>query len=104
MKIRLTRTDRLIALLVANKGRKVPLPEVQHVAGAQHGARLGEAKKRGYVIENAMEHTSEGTRSWYVLLAEPGEAVPLFANPAPMDADVSVSRAELARQKADDRR
>jgi hypothetical protein len=30
----------------------------------------------GYIVENEMEHTADGqVHSWYVLRAEPGEAV-----------------------------
>ena len=76
---RLTRVERTIALLRRDKGKRVPLPEIQREAGAQHCVRIREARALGYVIDNVMERTANGeTHSFYILRAEPGEAVPLF--------------------------
>jgi hypothetical protein len=66
-----------IAVLKANKYKRVSLPEIQRAAGAQHGARIQEARVLGYVIDNEMERAPDGqTRSWYILRAEPGEQPP----------------------------
>jgi len=76
------RLSAVITVLKANKYKRVPLPQIQKAAGAQHGARLKEARDLGYLIDNELERTSSGDiHSWYILRAEPGEAVPLFSNP-----------------------
>ncbi len=100
MEHRQSQLGKLLKLLLSRKGQRVGLPEIQRLGIAQHGARLKELRALGYVIRNEMEHTPYGTRSWYVLLAEPGEPVPLFANPATTEADVTVSRHERARMRA----
>jgi hypothetical protein len=58
MRHRHTRLKATIALLLANKHRRVSLPELQKVAGAQHGARLKEARDQGFIIDNELERTS----------------------------------------------
>jgi hypothetical protein len=79
---RRTRIEATIALLLANKGKRVSLPEVQRVAGAQHGPRLKEIRARGYIIDNVMDRTADGeVHSWYILRAEPGEERLLFPLP-----------------------
>ncbi len=90
-----TRTDRLLALLLARKGRRVSLPEVQRAAGAQHGARIGELREHGYVIDNVMERMEGEIYSWYVLRAEPGETAPMFPIPQAQPQTEAVSRWEL---------
>jgi len=75
---RRTQRERLAELLRAYKFKRVPLPAIQALGIAQHGTRLKELRGLGYVIRNEMEHTPDGTRSWYVLLAEPGESAQLF--------------------------
>jgi hypothetical protein len=70
---RQTRVQATIALLKANKHRRVSLPDVQRAAGAQHGARLKDIRERGYVVENITEHVNGEVHSWYVLRLEPGE-------------------------------
>jgi hypothetical protein len=81
--IRDTHVQKTIALLRANKHRRVPLPDIQRAAGAQHGTRLKEIRSLGYVIANETERTSNGeTHSFYILRAEPDETVP--ANPPPI--------------------
>ncbi len=96
-----TRAERLLVLLLSRKGKRVSLPEVQRVAGAQHGARLTEIRAWGYVVENVMEHVNGETHSWYVLRSEPGETYPLFSlRPAdPMPEDVSRFEAERMRRR-----
>jgi hypothetical protein len=71
---RKSRVQNTIALFLANKGRRIPLPEIQRVAGAQHGARLREIRGIGYIVDNETERTADGEiHSWYILRAEPGE-------------------------------
>ncbi len=68
-----------IALLRKFKHKRVPLPELQRAAGAQHGSRIKEARELGYIIDNELERTPDGEiHSWYILRAEPGETPPLF--------------------------
>ena len=81
MRYRQTRLEKVIALLVARKHERVPLPEIQRAAGAQHGARLREARNRGYVIDNVTEHVGADVHSWYILVCEPGETRNLFPDP-----------------------
>jgi hypothetical protein len=80
---RKTQCERLLELLRSHKFKRVPLPAIQALGIAQHGTRLKELRALGYVIRNEMEHSSDGTQSWYVLLAEPGEPVPLFGGLPP---------------------
>jgi hypothetical protein len=78
-----TRADRFLSLLRKNRKRQrptaaevwpdglgwVPLPEVQVEAGAQHGARKKDLKRRGHIIENKMLRQPNGERwSWYRLV------------------------------------
>lgn len=51
---------------------RVPLPEIQKVAGAQHGARK-EARDLAYIIDNETKYIDGEVHSWYILRAEPGE-------------------------------
>ena len=77
--VRLTREAKLLALLKANKGNPVSLPEIMHAGGAQFGARILGLRRRGFRIENRMEHAADGqVHSWYILRAEPGETPQLF--------------------------
>jgi hypothetical protein len=72
----------------------VPLPEVQVEAGAQHGARKKDLRRRGHVIENKMLRLPNGERwSWYRLAfdaerdkvdVETPAAGRLFADDAPL--------------------
>jgi hypothetical protein len=79
MRQRDSQTKSTIALLRQRKHKRVALPDVQRVAGAQHDARLAEIRALGYIVDNVMERTANGeTHSFYILRAEPGEAVPLF--------------------------
>jgi hypothetical protein len=78
-----SRVQATIALLRANKHKRVPLPQIQAVAGAQHGCRLMEIRARGYVVENVVERANGEVHSWYVLRAEPGEEISLFGDLRP---------------------
>src|SRR5882724_6301975 len=78
-----TQSEKLRALLFARIGQWVPLPDVQALGIAQHGARITELREElepaGYRIENRMEDGPDGIkRSWYCLSAghPPREYVP----------------------------
>ncbi len=98
---RQSRRDRLLKLLLLNRGRRVPLPAVQAAAGAQHGARLREIRALGYQVENVMERRADGTVvSFYVLESRPGETRRLFSGMADVPAgDPTVSRSESSRMR-----
>jgi len=68
----MSQMEKLRALLFSREGQWVPLPDVQALGIAQHGARFKELRKelepQGYRIENKMEHGTDGiVRSWYML-------------------------------------
>ena len=68
----LTQRGKLRALMFSREGQWVPLPDVQALGIAQHGARFKELREelepQGYRIENKMEHGTDGiVRSWYML-------------------------------------
>lgn len=78
-----TQSEKLRALLFARIGQWIPLPDVQALGIAQHGARITELREelepQGYRIENRMEDGADGIkRSWYMLTAghPPREYVP----------------------------
>lgn len=67
-----TQREKLRALMFSREGQWVPLPDVQALGIAQHGARFKELRNelapQGYKIENRMEHGTDGiVRSWYML-------------------------------------
>jgi len=58
--------------MFSREGQWIPLPDVQALGIAQHGARFKELRSelepQGYRIENKMEHGTDGiVRSWYML-------------------------------------
>ena len=68
----LTQREKLRALMFSREGQWVPLPDVQALGIAQHGARFKELREelepQGYQIENKMEHGTDSIlRSWYML-------------------------------------
>lgn len=68
-----TQREKLRALMFSREGQWVPLPDVQALGIAQHGARFKELRNelepQGYKIENRMEHGTDGiVRSWYMLI------------------------------------
>jgi hypothetical protein len=69
-----TQRDKLRALLFARIGQWVPLPDIQALGIAQHGARITELREelepQSYRIDNRLEESSDGIkRSWYCLTA-----------------------------------
>ena len=99
-----TRAERLLALLCSRKGRRVTLPEVQRIAGAQHGARILELRRRGFVIENVSERVHGETHSSYILRSGPTETPPMFPLPVEQPEGEAVSRFEAARMARQERK
>ncbi len=71
------------ALFFSREAQWIPLPDIQALGIAQHGARIKELREDvaplGYKIENKMETGRDGIRrSWYMLtrlaVAEPEPA------------------------------
>jgi hypothetical protein len=68
----LSQVQKLRALMFSRENQWIPLPDVQALGIAQHGARFKELREelepQGYQIENKMEHGADGiVRSWYML-------------------------------------
>jgi hypothetical protein len=79
-----SRMQAMIGLLLTRKHMRVSLPEIQKVAGAQHGAPLKEARDLGYIIDNETKYIDGEVHSWYILRAEPGE------QPAPRQQELTL--------------
>ena len=81
----MSQVQKLRALMFSREGQWVPLPDVQALGIAQHGARFKELREelepQGYRIENKMEHGTDGiVRSWYKL-THPAPAPPPKSEP-----------------------
>jgi hypothetical protein len=68
----MSQVQKLRALMFSREAQWVPLPDVQALGIAQHGARFKELREelepQGYRIENKMAHGTDGiVRSWYML-------------------------------------
>jgi hypothetical protein len=68
----MSQVQKLRALMFSREGQWIPLPDVQALGIAQHGARFKELRSelapQGYEIENKMERGTDGVvRSWYML-------------------------------------
>ena len=82
----LTQREKLRALFDNREGQWIPLPDIQALGIAQHGARIVELRREyarlGFVIENRMEQGHDGIkRSWYRKVREPFRAVSLQQHP-----------------------
>lgn len=69
-----TQADVLLAALREErlKGTPLELPAIMRLGLARHSARINELRRRGFVIENEMERTSDGrVLSRYRLLVDP---------------------------------
>ena len=95
----LTQREKLRALMFSREGQWVPLPDVQALGIAQHGARFKELREelepRGYKIENKMEHGADGiVRSWYMLI----RCAPIASKPSKSWDEIVRERDEKMRQ------
>ena len=71
---RLTQADVIVSLLrkARAEGRALALCEIQETRIAQHSARLNELRRRGFVIENELNHAANRTtHSRYWLRFDP---------------------------------
>jgi hypothetical protein len=73
-----TQREKLRSLFDRRAGEWIPLPEIQGLGIAQHGARITELRAEyaplGFLIENRMETGSDGIkRSWYRKVRQPIE-------------------------------
>lgn len=72
-----TQRARILRILVAARGRWVPLPEILLLGIAQYGVRILELRRLGFNIENKTERLAGARRSWFRLASSPdwkGEA------------------------------
>ena len=57
-----TQAELIVALLREKRaeGRPLELPEIMAAGIAQHGARMTEIRKRGFVVRNELERSDDG--------------------------------------------
>ena len=70
-----TQIELLISTLRESRaaGRPLELPEIMRLGIAQHGARFNELRRRGFVVENELDHSSGIVRSRYWLRHDPAQ-------------------------------
>jgi hypothetical protein len=69
-----TQTELLISKLRESRaiGKALELPDIMRLGIAQHGARFNELRRRGFVVENEVDHDPTGiVRSRYWLRHDP---------------------------------
>jgi hypothetical protein len=64
-----TQRAAILRLLGAARGAWVPLPEILALGIAQYGARILEARRMGFRIENRTERLDGVCHSWFPLLS-----------------------------------
>lgn len=95
----LTQREKLRALFDRREGEWIPLPDIQALGIAQHGARVKELRReyarQGFQIENRMETGQDGIkRSWYRKVREPFQAGALEKHPVKSWEQVCAERDE----------
>lgn len=73
---RQTQRGRILALLLAQRGGEVGLPEILSLRISQFGARILELRGLGFAILNRVEIVNGEKRSWYRLEAGPPPTAP----------------------------
>jgi len=68
-------SERILALVQADRGAWVPLPETIACA-AQYNARVLELRRRGFNIENRMERVDGARHSWFRFVSSPPTTPP----------------------------
>lgn len=70
-----TQADVLLKMLreARQRGAFVALPNIMQAGIAQHGARLNELRRRGFVVENQLSRDNGVTHSRYWLRFDPAE-------------------------------
>jgi hypothetical protein len=82
-----TQEMRILALLKGRQGQWVGLPEILALGIAQYNARLFSLRRKGFIIENRVEHTPHGVHSWFRLLDSPPVSAPAPPKPSQVWAD-----------------
>jgi hypothetical protein len=80
---------KILGLLIAARGQWVPLSEISACA-CQYGARIFEARRLGFRIENCTKEIDGVRRSWFRLISSPAQASSP-ASPAAADRVVAVN-------------
>jgi hypothetical protein len=65
---KLSQRGRILKLLLDANGREVPLPEILALGIAQYGARILEARRAGFQIDNKTQWISGVCHSWFCLV------------------------------------
>jgi len=97
-----TQRARILNLLLAARGAWVPLPEISALA-AQYNARVFEARRLGFAIENRTEERDGVRLSWFRLVANPAQVASSTTPPAPGRASQTVSHDNSKSLSADPR-
>lgn len=79
MSTRRTQRDRILDLLRAHKGRRVPSPALGRIS-LQYGARIKELRDMGFVIRNEIERVDGAVHGYFLMESEP--VTPTINNPA----------------------
>jgi hypothetical protein len=78
---RRTQEERILAVLSANFGRDVPLPEILALRIAQYNARIKGLRSRGYDIRSRSEWEGRERHTWFRLVGLPGHSTLGKVNP-----------------------
>ena len=73
-----SQTERVVALLLSQKGQWVASPEIAKVGGLQYASRIFSARKKGYTILNRTNRVKDQVHGKYMLNACPGETPSMF--------------------------
>jgi hypothetical protein len=91
---RSSQTSRVLALLRAHRGQRVPCYLIAAVA-LQYNTRISELREQGYIIVNEHEYHDNQRLSWFRLESEPTPTrapVPPPADPGSLFGDISPDR------------
>ncbi len=66
-----TQEERILALLSANFGRDVPLPDILSLRIAQYNARIKGLRRKGYDIRSRTEWNGADRHTWFRLVGLP---------------------------------
>jgi hypothetical protein len=79
-----TQRAKILGLLIAARGQWVPLLEISACA-CQYGARIFEARRLGFRIENRTKEIDGVRRSWFRLISGPVQIEPSTSPAAERD-------------------
>lgn len=72
MSARRTQRDRILELLCASNGRRVPSPELARIS-LQYGARVKELRAAGFRIRNEIERVNGQVHGYFILESGPAQ-------------------------------